>query len=84
MQRRSKRLASLGHYRIFDPDGNHFTTLKQKESPLLFVYSLFFHLPGCQYAHKQQAVSDDLKSKELSLISLDAVFCAWLFILKEW
>lgn len=51
----------------------------KKESPLPFVYTLFFHLPDRQYAQKQQAVFDDLKSRELSLISLDVVFCAWLW-----
>lgn len=73
-----------GSPRISDPDGNLFKTPKQKESPLPFVYTLFFHLPGRQYSQKHQAVSDDLKSRELSLISLDAVFRAWLFIQKEW
>ncbi len=74
----------IGSLRISDPDENLFKTPKQKESPLPFVYTLFFHLPGRQYAQKHQAVSDDLKSRELSLISLDAVFHAWLFIRKEW
>ncbi len=73
----------IGSLCISDPDGNLFKTPKQKESPLPFVYTLFFHLPGRQYAQKHQAVSDDLKSRELSLISLDAVFHAWLFIQKE-